>query len=163
MPLSCSRRSRPSSAKPASVIDPRSPPLPLTASTRTASPVNGSGSSIFELVLPPPKFVIRKSAPSRFDRYRRSDSGRPSSASASRWSQRSLRWWSAIVSGIGGFTVLLKTLRFSGPFLRLLRVESLCRERSVDDRARVGERRGRAGGHDLDGDVPESGGLGRSG
>ena len=45
-----------------------SPPLPFTASTRTGLPVNGSGKSIFELVLPPPKLVMRRSAPSRLER-----------------------------------------------------------------------------------------------
>ena len=53
---------------PEAPIDRRSPPLPFTASTRTGSPVSGSGSVNFELVLPPPKFVMRRSAPSRFDR-----------------------------------------------------------------------------------------------
>jgi hypothetical protein len=49
-------------------IERRSPPLPLTAITRDGFPVSGSGSSNFELVLPPPKLVIRRSSPSRFER-----------------------------------------------------------------------------------------------
>ncbi len=57
-----------STAKPAGPIDRRSPPLPFTAITRVGAPVNGSGSSNFELVLPPPKLVMRRSAPRRFER-----------------------------------------------------------------------------------------------
>ena len=37
---------------------PMSPPLPFTASTLVMLPLNGSFKSIFELVLPPPKFVF---------------------------------------------------------------------------------------------------------
>ena len=47
----------------------RSPPDPLTHSTSTASPVSGSVSEYFDDVLPPPVFVMRRSCPSRFDRY----------------------------------------------------------------------------------------------
>ena len=56
------------SAKPEVPIERRSPPLPFTAITRCGSPVSGSGRSNFELVLPPPKLVMRRSAPSRFER-----------------------------------------------------------------------------------------------
>jgi hypothetical protein len=55
-------------ANPLAVIERRSPPLPLTAMTRRGSPLRGSGSSNLELVLPPPKFVIRRSSPRRFER-----------------------------------------------------------------------------------------------
>jgi hypothetical protein len=41
---------------------------PFTHSTFTISPVSGSISSILELVLPPAKFVMRRSEPSRFER-----------------------------------------------------------------------------------------------
>ncbi len=46
---------------------PRSPPVPLTARTVTGSPVIGSGSVSFAEVLPPAKFVMRRSDPSRLD------------------------------------------------------------------------------------------------
>src|SRR5580698_4433070 len=48
---------------------PISPPLPLIQSTFFFERSIGSTSASFELVFPPPKFVILKSDPSRFDRY----------------------------------------------------------------------------------------------
>src|SRR5437660_7127347 len=51
-----------------------SPPLPLIQSTFRLAPSSGSAPRIFELVFPPPKFVMRKSDPKRLDRYR-SNSG----------------------------------------------------------------------------------------
>src|SRR4051794_15306952 len=68
---------------------PRSPPLPFTHKIFTVWPVRGSTSSILELVLPPAKLVMRRSEPSRFERYR-SKSG-SSSLSATAGSQRSSR------------------------------------------------------------------------
>src|SRR5260221_12241814 len=97
-------------ANPLAAIDRRSPPLPFTASTRTGSPVSGSGSVNFELVLPPPKLVMRRSAPRRFDRYFRSPSGSAASAAASARLQRFCRYLVAggAVSGTTELHVLLK-------------------------------------------------------
>src|ERR1700689_1297998 len=66
-------------------MDPKSPPDPLTYSTSTVSPVNGSRSRSFADVLPPPKLVTVKSDPNRLDRYRSRDLG--SSAAAWLWDQ----------------------------------------------------------------------------
>src|SRR6185503_10764639 len=94
-------------ANPAGVIDRRSPPLPFTAITRAGSPVSGSGRTNFELVLPPPKLVMRRSAPSRLDRYRSSSSGSPARADASVSSQRFCRnFVVAVVSGTGQLHVV---------------------------------------------------------
>src|SRR5271154_643926 len=68
---------------------PRSPPLPFTHRIFFVLPSNGSTSSSLELVFPPPKFVIRRSDPSRFDRYRKSSGASKFAATAS--SQRSSR------------------------------------------------------------------------
>src|SRR6266702_1406822 len=68
---------------------PRSPPLPFTQRICFVFPSSGSTCSSFELVFPPPKFVIRRSEPSRFDRYL-SNSG-ASSFAAIASSQRSSR------------------------------------------------------------------------
>src|SRR5258708_29505760 len=68
---------------------PRSPPLPFPQRISFVFPSSGSTCSSFELVFPPPKFVIRRSEPSRFDRYR-SNSG-ASSFDATASSQRSSR------------------------------------------------------------------------
>src|SRR6186713_473671 len=87
--MSCSSLSRYNNANPLVPIDRKSPPLPFTASTRAGNPETGSVRSNFELVLPPPKLVIRKSAPSRLDRYLRSSKGRCSSAAASFSSHKS--------------------------------------------------------------------------
>src|SRR5271155_5477220 len=76
-------------AKPARLMLPRSPPLPFTHRICFVFPSSGSTCSSFELVFPPPKFVIRRSEPSRFDRYR-SNSG-ASSFAATASSQRSSR------------------------------------------------------------------------
>src|SRR5882672_10779318 len=122
-------------AKPGVPIERRSPPLPFTASTRVGSPVSGSGSSSFELVLPPPKLVMRRSAPSRLERYRSNSSGRASSAAASRSSQRFCRNFVSIVavSGTGELHVLLKPPVLRIPAVRRQRLESLDRERPLDD------------------------------
>src|SRR5690348_11003478 len=77
---------------------PRSPPLPFTHSTDLVFPSTGSTCSSFELVLPPPKFVIRRSEPSRFDRYR-SSSG-PSSFAATASSHLSSRNRNPLVAAI---------------------------------------------------------------
>src|SRR6185503_3905930 len=87
--MSSSSLSRYNNANPLVPIDRKSPPLPFTASTRAGRPDTGSVRSSFELVLPPPKFVMRKSAPSKLDRYRRSSRGRCSSAAASFSSHKS--------------------------------------------------------------------------
>ncbi len=55
-------------ASPLSLILPRSPPLPLIHKTSSCFPLSGSTCWIFELVFPPPKLVMRRSEPSRFDR-----------------------------------------------------------------------------------------------
>src|ERR1700733_4690169 len=68
---------------------PRSPPLPFTQRTCFGFESNGSDRSSFELVLPPPKFVIRRSDPKRFDRYLKSSG--PSRVPATASSQRSSR------------------------------------------------------------------------
>src|SRR5882757_9154368 len=68
---------------------PRSPPLPFTQRICCVVPSSGSTCPSFELVFPPPKFVIRRSEPSKFDRYR-SNSG-ASSFAATASSQRSSR------------------------------------------------------------------------
>src|SRR5438128_8099692 len=110
---------------------PKSPPLPFTARTRTDLPVNGSRISIFELVLPPPKFVMRRSAPSRFDRYRSSSSGRDSSEAASRASHRSARNFvpAVTLSGTGQLHVLAETGVLRVPPIGGRRLESLGGER----------------------------------
>src|SRR5205814_6224550 len=54
------------------VILPTSPPLPLIHRILRSEPSSGSRSFIFELVLPPPKFVMRRSEPRRLERYRSS-------------------------------------------------------------------------------------------
>jgi len=46
---------------------PRSPPDPFTHSTCFTNPSTGSTCSSFELVFPPPKLVIRRSLPSKFE------------------------------------------------------------------------------------------------
>src|SRR5206468_10888307 len=106
--MSASSLSRARIANPLAAIDRRSPPLPFTASTRTDSPVNGSGRVNFELVLPPPKLVMRRSAPRRFDRYLRSSSGSLARFPASLGSQRFRRYRVEIdaVSGTGELHVL---------------------------------------------------------
>src|SRR6185436_12673362 len=105
---------------PAAVIDRRSPPLPFTAMTRTDLPVSGSGSVNFELVFPPPKLVMRRSAPSRFDRYRRSSSGCADSLTASDSSQRFCRYLVAVeaVSGTSELHVVLEPPIFQVPPIR---------------------------------------------
>src|SRR5258708_1128608 len=68
---------------------PRSPPLPFTQRICFVIPSRDAICSRFELVFPPPKFVIRRSEPSKFDRYL-SNSG-ASSFAATASSQRSSR------------------------------------------------------------------------
>src|SRR5918994_5767523 len=58
-------------ASPSTVRVPRSPPDPFTASTLRLSPVIGSSRSTLTEVLPPPKFVTRRSDPRRSDRSTR--------------------------------------------------------------------------------------------
>src|SRR6202046_5613749 len=81
---------------------PRSPPLPFTHRTETSLPVSGSFITTLELVLPPPKFVILRSEPSRFERYRSSSGS--SIAAASSVSQRSSRYCNlvALCNGVTG-------------------------------------------------------------
>ena len=55
--------------KPSSLMLPRSPPEPFTHSTSTAAPLSGSVMPILAEVLPPPKLVMRRSEPSRLERY----------------------------------------------------------------------------------------------
>ena len=65
MASSVSSRSR---AKPSARIEPRSPPEPFTQSTPIGAPVIGSAAASFAEVLPPPKLVTARSAPSRLER-----------------------------------------------------------------------------------------------
>src|SRR6266446_7526367 len=48
---------------------PRSPPEPLTQSTSTSTPLSGSRCITLADVFPPPKLVMRRSEPRRFERY----------------------------------------------------------------------------------------------
>src|SRR5215469_1837273 len=68
---------------------PRSPPLPFTHRTCFVFPSTGSTWASFELVFPPPKFVILRSDPNRFERYRSNSGSSRFEAAAS--SQRSSR------------------------------------------------------------------------
>src|SRR5690348_9689410 len=106
-------------------MEPRSPPLPFTASTRTGSPVNGSGNSIFELVLPPPKLVIRKSAPSRLERYRKRANWFPDSCSAFPSSHRSFKRVVSLISGIHDLAILFEAFGVAQPFVSVQRLEDL--------------------------------------
>src|SRR5262249_27644700 len=119
----------------------------------------------FELVLPPPKLVMRRSAPSRFDRYRSRFSGSPASAAAAPSSHRLLRSLvpAAAVSGTGALQVVDEAAILRVPPLRFRGLEALDRKRSLDDRARLVERAARAGAEHLDGDVAERGRLDRAG
>src|SRR5882757_5746550 len=76
-------RSRYRVANPSGFIDPRSPPDPFTQSTRTGRPVSGSRPSSLAEVLPPPKFVTVRSAPSKLERYSNNSEGVFAAASAS--------------------------------------------------------------------------------
>ena len=55
-------------ANPLSLMLPRSPPLPLIHRTFFLFAAEGSICWIFELVFPPPKFVMRRSEPNKFER-----------------------------------------------------------------------------------------------
>src|SRR6516225_9664729 len=159
MVLSSSRRSSESRANPDSLIDPRSPPLPFTARTRTGRPVNGSGSSILELVLPPPKFVMRKSAPKRLERYRRRARGLSDRVSAATLSQRSLMWVTSVVLGIGKTTVLFKPFRGGVPLFGVARRECLRGEGAVDNFASFRQATNGSRCQQLNTDVAEDGRL----
>src|SRR2546430_6659352 len=74
---------------------PISPPLPLIHKTFALLPSSGSLSSILELVFPPPKFVIRRSDPSKFERYR----------SNSAWSRLFATWSSHLSSRYRSFSL----------------------------------------------------------
>src|SRR6185295_2050661 len=65
-------------------------------------------------------------------------------------------------SGTGKLHVMLEPAIFRIPPVRADRLESFDRERPIDDRARLGERTDRAGGHHLQADVAEGSGLGRT-
>src|SRR6267142_578077 len=106
-------------------MDPKSPPLPFTASTLTDLPVNGSGNSIFELVLPPPKFVMRRSAPSKLERYRNKDRGLPSNFVAVAGSHKSPTKSVFFGSGIHGLAIVFKSLCLSFPFVCIYRFKLL--------------------------------------
>src|SRR5205085_7757138 len=121
------------SANPDSVIEPRSPPLPLTASTWTGRPVNGSGSSIFELVFPPPKFVMRRSAPNKLERYRRRANGFALSSRARLSSQRSFTCVVSLISGINNLAILLEAFGLPLPLVGFKWLKDFCRERAIHD------------------------------
>src|SRR5215469_10562257 len=144
-------------------MDPMSPPLPLTASTRTGLLVKGSASSILELVLPPPKFVIRRSAPRRLDRYRSRRSSLPCNCFASRSSQRSFRYVISVVSGINHLSVMLEAIGFFAPLVGVLWLENLYGKRPLDNRSHFLQRIGLSGGKDLDRSIPQSCRLRRAG
>src|SRR4029077_14187257 len=155
-------------AKPLRSIERRSPPLPLIAMTRDVLPVRGALTSSFELVLPPPKFVMRRSAPSRLERYRRSSSASAESAVASRSSHRFSRYLVAglTLSGKGQLHVLSDARVLGVPSFEVLRLESLDGKRALDDPPRASERRNGVGRHHRHRDVPEGGrfdGPGRDG
>src|SRR5580704_3140323 len=118
-----------------------SPPLPLTASTRTGCPVNGSGSSIFELVLPPPKFVMRRSAPSKFERYRKRDNGLPSSARACSSLHKSFKQVVPLTSSISHLAVVFESLKMMFPLVGFCGLDNLSRERTVNYVANLFQRR----------------------
>src|SRR5215470_6443416 len=147
-------------AKPDSVIDPMSPPLPLTASTRTGLPVNGSFNSNFELVFPPPKFVIRRSAPSRLERYRNSPKGLSSRLRAQRSSHRSLSRSSFCVSGINDLRVVSEPRELPIPFLGLTGLKNLDGEGAIHHGTDFRKRGGHSGRKNLHGDVSQCRGLG---
>src|SRR5207248_2829327 len=117
-------------------------PLPFTAMTRTFSPVSGSRASNFALVLPPPKFVIRRSAPSRFDRYFSRTSGSTPSRAASLSSHRLGRSFvsGANASGTSELQVIEEPPVLRVPAVGRRRLEALDRERSIDHRARLVQR-----------------------
>src|SRR5262245_36350956 len=123
-------------------MDRRSPPLPLTAITRTGSPVNGSGSVNFELVFPPPKLVMRRSAPSRLDRYLSSSSESSTHRAASSSFHRFSRNFVALtlVSGTREFQVVEEAPVLRVPCVSGYGLEAFDGKRSLDDGPRVGER-----------------------
>src|SRR4051812_46699909 len=95
--------------KPSSLMLPRSPPEPFTHSTSTCSPLSGSAIMILAEVFPPPKFVMRRSDPSRFERYSSSSGSLMPAASCS--SHR---------DAIGSFFVSLSAL-IQSPCFELMR------------------------------------------
>src|SRR5579864_2015186 len=64
-------------------MEPRSPPEPFTHRILRVAPSSGSIWSSLELVLPPPKLVMRRSDPRRFDLYLSSSGGSSLEATAS--------------------------------------------------------------------------------
>src|SRR5690349_390613 len=103
--------------------------------TRRVSPVSGSGMSNFELVLPPPKLVMRRSSPSRFDRYCSSASGLSLRAAAFFSSQR---FFSSEVSFVDESDTSQLHVVPEPPVMRVPAIggrglEPLHRKRSFDD------------------------------
>src|SRR5215467_14566025 len=160
--MSDSSLSRYRIANPVAAIDRRSPPLPFTAMTRRGSPVRGSGRSNFELVLPPPKFVMRRSAPRRFERYCNRSSGLLLRTSALPSSHRFCSKLVA-VSRAGISHIIPKTRVVCIPSARRPRLKSLQSARPVDHLASRGERWRGSGREHLHRDVAERGGLRGSG
>src|SRR6266542_1410981 len=115
--------------------------------------------SNFELVFPPPKFVIRRSAPSRFDRYRSKSSGRPSSFAASASSQRFFRYFVSVadVSDTDHRHVFLESRVLLVPRVGRSRLEPLDEKQALDDAARLVQRAHGAGREHLHRDVAERG------
>src|SRR6266513_5222787 len=110
---------------------PISPPLPLIHKTVALLPSSGSFSSILELVLPPPKFVIRRSDPNRFDRYRSNSA--PSRRLAIWSSQRSSRYRSFSLDFMGKTIVGFHSSKLPDSFrFRPLGAVSTIRSRKKD-------------------------------
>src|SRR5262245_38778443 len=138
-------------------MDRRSPPLPLTAITRTGSRVNGSSSVNFELVFPPPKLVMRRSAPSKLDRYRSSSSGSSTHRAASSSFHRLSRNFVAVTlaSGTSEFQVVEEASVVRIPLVRGGGLEAFHGKRALDDRPRFRERWHGPGREHLHRDVAE--------
>src|SRR3954470_6386467 len=163
--MSASSLSRYSSANPDVAIDRRSPPLPFTAITRCDWPVRGSAASNFELVFPPPKFVMRRSSPSRFERYRSRSSGDDSIFAASRSSHRFCRNVVSLVeiSDTGQLHVIEEAAVMRGPAIGGHGLEPLRGKRMLDDPARFANRADGARCEHLHADVAERGRFDRPG
>src|SRR3984957_10604640 len=122
-------RSRYSVAKPSSFIDPRSPPEPFTQSTRAGRPLSGSRPSSLAEVLPPPKFVTVRSAPSKLERYNNNSAGLFAAACGSDQRLNGILNGSALrVSG----EICNRSLINSGPLVFILGapIDTLCNQSS---------------------------------
>ena len=122
------------------------------------------GQANFEPVLPPPKFVMRRSAPSRFDRYRRSSSGLASLRGRFARGPEIFQIRGQLLGQTtSGLQVAVKTSIVCIPAVGSNRLEAFDRERMFDDEPRFVERRHGLGGHHLHGNVAERARLHRPG